>query len=176
MALPREYTSEDCPVARALEIVGERWTLLIVRDALYGVSRFSDFRDHLGIPRAVLTDRLNLLVENGILARVTAASGRDEYSLTAKGEGLWPAVWSLITWGNEHYVSEDGCRPFTHVGCGGTLAADGRCESCGTRPQPGELTLHPRAKTSPARKTDPVSQALSVPHRLLTPIARTPAQ
>jgi hypothetical protein len=55
MALPREYAGQDCPVARALEIIGERWTLLIVRDAFYGVSRFSDFRDHLGIPRAVLT-------------------------------------------------------------------------------------------------------------------------
>ena len=62
MALPREYLGEDCALARALEIVGERWTLLIVRDAFYGVRRFSDFRDHLGIPRAVLTDRLNLLV------------------------------------------------------------------------------------------------------------------
>ncbi len=62
MALPREYLGEDCALARALEIVGERWTLLIVRDSFYGVRRFSDFRDHLGIPRAVLTDRLNLLV------------------------------------------------------------------------------------------------------------------
>ncbi len=66
MALPRTYTGENCAVARSLEVIGERWTLLIVRDAFYGVCRFSDFRDHLGIPRAVLAERLNLLVEHEI--------------------------------------------------------------------------------------------------------------
>ena len=69
MALPRTYAGENCAVARSLEVIGERWTLLIVRDAFYGVCRFSDFRDHLGIPRAVLAERLNLLVEHEILAR-----------------------------------------------------------------------------------------------------------
>src|SRR6202035_693554 len=175
MPLPREYAGENCPVARALEIIGERWTLLIVRDAFYGVSRFSDFRDHLGIPRAVLAERLSLLVEHGILARVTAASGRDEYALTGKGERLWPAIWSLISWGNEYYLDGKRCRTYTHAECGGAVTADGRCESCGGTPPPGALTWHPRAGESPAAKTDPVSHALSVPHRLLTPIARTPA-
>jgi DNA-binding HxlR family transcriptional regulator len=176
MALPREYVTEDCPIARALEIIGERWTLLIVRDAFYGVSRFSDFRDHLGIPRAVLTDRLSLLTEQGILTRATAASGREEYSLTAKGQRLWPAIWSLITWGNEYYAAAPQTRFFTHTGCGGTVRADGRCESCGASPPPPELTVHPRPEASPAAvKTDPVSLALTVPHRLLTPIGRTPA-
>ena len=67
MALPREYTAESCPIARSLEIVGERWTLLIVRDAFYGVRRFSDFQAHLGIPKAVLAERLALLVAEGVL-------------------------------------------------------------------------------------------------------------
>jgi DNA-binding HxlR family transcriptional regulator len=75
MALPREYAGEDCPLARSLEIIGERWTLLIIRDAFYGVRRFSDFRDHLGIPRAVLAERLGLLVEHGILERSPAPAG-----------------------------------------------------------------------------------------------------
>lgn len=178
MALPREYAGENCSIARALEVIGERWTLLIVRDAFYGVTRFSDFRDHLRIPRAVLTERLNLLAEHDILARLTAASGRDEYRLTAKGLRLWPAIWSLISWGNEYYTADAQRLPFTHAGCGGAVTAEagGRCESCGARPEPGELTVHPRpGQSRAAARADPVSQALSVPHRLLTPIARTPA-
>jgi DNA-binding HxlR family transcriptional regulator len=170
MALPREYLGQDCSLARALEIVGERWTLLIVRDAFYGVRRFSDFRDHLDIPRAVLTERLNLLVANGILERGAAASGRDEYALTHKGERLWPAVWSLMSWGNEFYLGGRPGRAFTHNGCGGQLGADGTCAACHTMPVPGELTMHPRSGKSARRKADPVSQALTQPRPLLVPI------
>ena len=77
MALPREYTTESCPIARSLEIVGERWTMLVVRDAFYGVRRFSDFRAHLGIPKAVLSERLSLLVDEGVLARTPATQLRE---------------------------------------------------------------------------------------------------
>ena len=173
MALPREYAGQDCPVARALEVIGERWTMLIVRDAFYGVSRFSDFRDHLGIPRAVLAERLHLLVGHGILARATAASGRDEYALTVKGQRLWPALWSLITWGNEYYTDGIRCRAYEHADCGGVLGAGGRCGSCGATPPPGDLIVHPRpGQAARPGHDDPVSRALSVPHRLLTPIDR----
>ncbi len=172
MALPRTYTGENCAVARSLEVIGERWTLLIVRDAFYGVCRFSDFRDHLGIPRAVLTERLNLLVEHDILARTTAPSGRDEYSLTEKGQGLWPTIRSLIAWGNEHYVPDGLRRSFTHAGCGGAVGADGLCRACRALPEPRELILEPRAQPAPGgEKPDLVSRALSVPHRLLEPMA-----
>jgi DNA-binding HxlR family transcriptional regulator len=172
MALPREYTRQDCAVARSLEVIGERWTLLIVRDAFYGVTRFSDFRDHLDIPRAVLTDRLNLLVEHDILVRTVAASGRDEYALTEKGRGLWPIVRSLMAWGNEYYVPDGRRRSFTHVGCGGAVSDAGSCVTCGAQPGPAELVLNPRPRRagSPGRD-DPVSQALSAgPHRLLEPV------
>ena len=171
MALPRTYESEVCAVARSLEVIGERWTLLIIRDAFYGVSRFSDFRDHLGIPRAVLTERLNLLVEHGIFARVTAASGRDEYSLTLKGQELWPTVWSLIAWGNEYYVPEGLRRPFMHAGCGGTVGADGLCRECQVTPEPRDLIVGPRREQRPGGdRSDLVSRALSVPHRLFDPV------
>src|ERR1700753_783368 len=89
VALPREYPAESCPIARSLEIVGERWTLLIVRDAFYGVRRFSDFRVHLDIPKAVLAERLALLVDEGVFAKVEGA-----YELTAKGRRLWAIGWS----------------------------------------------------------------------------------
>jgi DNA-binding HxlR family transcriptional regulator len=176
MALPREYTGQDCAIARALEVIGERWTLLIVRDAFYGVRRFTDFRDHLDIPRAVLTERLNLLVEHGIMARSAGPSGRDEYTLTGKGEELWPAVWALLSWGSKYYAATAGARPVSHTGCGGVLAPDGRCVSCGARPGPGDLTLQPwPAGARRVARTDPVSRALSVPHRMLTPIGPPPA-
>src|SRR5258708_34163170 len=126
MALPRTYTGETCAVARSLEVVCERWTLVVVRAAFSGVCRFSDFRDHLGIPRAVLAERLNLLVEHEILARTSAASGRDEYSLTEKGQRLWPTMWSLLSWGNGYYVPSVLRRSFTHAGCGDALGATGR--------------------------------------------------
>jgi DNA-binding HxlR family transcriptional regulator len=171
MALPREYTRQDCAVARSLEVIGERWTLLIVRDAFYGVTRFSDFRDHLDIPRAVLTERLNLLVEHGILARTAAASGRDEYALTEKGQRLWPIVRSLMAWGNEYYVPDGRRRSFTHAGCGGVISAAGSCATCGAEPGPAELVLNPRPRLASAPgRDDPVSQALSAPHRLLEPV------
>src|ERR1700754_3113778 len=121
MALPREYTAESCPIARSLEIIGERWTLLIVRDAFYGVRRFSDFQNHLGIPKAVLAERLTLLIAEGVLAKISPGSGRDEYILPPKGKRLWPTIWSLITWGNENYLERPIRRTYRHAGCGGTL-------------------------------------------------------
>src|ERR1700689_2898359 len=90
MALPREYAGEDCPLARSPESGGERWSLLIIRGAFYGVRRFSDFRDHLGIPRAVLAERLGLLVEQGILERLPAPGGRGQDAMTDKGAGPGP--------------------------------------------------------------------------------------
>src|SRR5258707_4138423 len=176
MALPRTYERENCAVARSLEVIGERWTLLIIRDAFFGVCRFSDFRDHLGIPRAVLTERLNLLVEHGILARTTATSGRDEYSLTEKGQRLWPTIWSLLSWGHEYYVPDGMRRPFTHAGCGGSVGADGRCQACRAVPEPRELILEPRREQPPGGENpDLVSRALSAPHRLFEPIDATRA-
>lgn len=97
MALGKDYVTQQCSVARALEIVGERWTLLVVRDALYGVRRYNDFLGHLGIPRAVLAARLQMLTEEGVLEkrRYQESPPRDEYVLTDRGIELWPVVRSL---------------------------------------------------------------------------------
>jgi DNA-binding HxlR family transcriptional regulator len=175
MALPREYARQDCALARALEVIGERWTLLIVRDAFYGVTRFSDFRDHLDIPRAVLSERLGLLVDHEILERTVAPSGRDEYALTTKGQRLWPTIRALLSWGNEYYVPDDRRRQFTHADCGGAVDGDGSCASCGAEPDPQQLILNPRPrKAGPAARDDQVSRALSAPHRLLDPVTTAP--
>ena len=98
MALGVDYTGQDCSLARSLEIVGERWTLLVLRNCFFGVRRFSDFQAHLGISRAVLTDRLAGLVDDGLLERVPAGA-REEYVLTEAGLALWPALFALTQWG-----------------------------------------------------------------------------
>jgi DNA-binding HxlR family transcriptional regulator len=102
--LKREYTAQDCSIARTLEIVGERWTLLIVRDALRGLHRFDQFQESLGIARNVLTDRLNRLVEVGILERVLYSDKpeRHEYHLTPKGQALSVPLAGLRQWGDEY--------------------------------------------------------------------------
>jgi DNA-binding HxlR family transcriptional regulator len=168
VALPREYTEEICPIARSLEIVGERWTLLVVRDAFYGVRRFSDFRAHLNIPKAVLSERLSLLVAEGVFAKEPGSGGRDEYVLTAKGRQLWPAIWSLVSWGNENYVDPSHRRTYRHVDCGGSIGPDRVCGKCGQMPDVADLVLHPPRR--PRDHDDAVSTALRQPHRLLEPI------
>jgi DNA-binding HxlR family transcriptional regulator len=102
--LKRDYEGQNCSIARALEIVGERWTLLIIRDAFLGLRRFDQFQENLGIARNVLTDRLNRLVEEGILERVRYSERpeRFEYRLTGKGRELNIALAGLRQWGDKH--------------------------------------------------------------------------
>jgi len=132
--LKRDYAGQNCSIARALEIVGERWTLLIVRDVFLGYRKFDEIQQNLGIARNVLTERLNRLVEEGILerARYSERPERHEYVLTAKGRGLWRVLAQLMLWGDEHYVGADGPpRLLRHRGCGGRLDHSLRCKKCG---------------------------------------------
>src|SRR5690348_7702483 len=105
--LKRDYEGQNCSIARALEIVGERWTLLIVRDAFLGRRRFDEFQESLGIARNVLADRLNRLVDEGIFerARYSERPERYEYRLTPKGRDLQIALAGLRQWG-DMYLSE----------------------------------------------------------------------
>jgi DNA-binding HxlR family transcriptional regulator len=102
--LRRDYHDQNCSIARTLELVGERWTLLIVRDALLGLTRFEQFQQSLGIARNVLADRLNRLVDAGILERVRYSErpARHEYVLTEKGAELRLALAGLRQWGDAH--------------------------------------------------------------------------
>jgi DNA-binding HxlR family transcriptional regulator len=105
--LNRDYEGQNCSIARALEVVGERWTLLIVRDVFLGLRRFDEFQESLGIARNVLSDRLNRLVEERILERVRYSERpeRFEYRLTRKGQELNLALSGLQQWGDK-YLSE----------------------------------------------------------------------
>jgi DNA-binding HxlR family transcriptional regulator len=105
--LKRDYAGQNCSIARALEIVGERWTLLIIRDVFLGYRKFDEIQQNLGIARNVLTERLNRLVDEGILerARYSERPERYEYRLTRKGLELNIALTALRQWGDE-YLSE----------------------------------------------------------------------
>jgi DNA-binding HxlR family transcriptional regulator len=102
--LKREYQGQICSIARALEIVGERWTLLIIRDVVHGIHRFDELQESLGVARNVLTDRLNRLVDEGVLERVPYRERptRHEYRLTAKGRDLNLALSGLRQWGDKY--------------------------------------------------------------------------
>jgi DNA-binding HxlR family transcriptional regulator len=171
MALPREYASQSCSMARALEIVGERWSLLIVRDAFFGVRRFSDFSAHLRIPRAVLTERLDFLVTEGVLERVPGTGRRFSYALTPKGLGLWPVVRSLAEWGDLHYGPRGPRRVFTHAACGGVVDSGGRCARCAEAVPVQATVMSPGPGfEQPGEGADAVSVALAEPRQLLLPV------
>jgi DNA-binding HxlR family transcriptional regulator len=132
--LGRTYESQTCSVARTLELVGERWTLLIIRDAFLGVRRFGDFAERLGIARNVLQDRLERLVAAGVLVKVPYQERplRHEYRLTDMGRDLWPSIVTLMQFGDKHLAGEAGPPLLLlHDGCGGELDDRRICKTCG---------------------------------------------
>jgi DNA-binding HxlR family transcriptional regulator len=167
--LGKEYEAQDCSIAGALEVIGERWTLLIIRDAMYGVRRFTDFQVHLDVPKAVLSDRLGGLVKNGILDRQPDPEhqGRHLYELTDAGRQLWPVLHALMVWGGHHRRSNG--RVFKHAGCGTQLAEDGTCPACKLTPDIADVVTEPRRGRDRYRD-DPVALALRGPHRMLEPV------
>jgi DNA-binding HxlR family transcriptional regulator len=142
--LGKTYDSQICSIARALELVGERWTLLIVRDALFaGVTRFNDHQHNLGIATNILKSRLDALMAAGIMQHRTAASGQHEYVLTAKGRDLKPMLVALTHWGDRWATSDAPPVLYRHAGCGGavsvqtTCAVHGSIDPAGIEPEPG---------------------------------------
>ncbi len=132
--LNREY-DQVCSVARTLEVLGERWTLLVIRDVFNGRRRFDQIQENLGIARNVLTSRLARLVEEGILEkrRYQERPPRHEYFLTDKGLELWPVLISVMHWGDRHLSDAGPPMLIRHKDCGGLVDERGICESCGER-------------------------------------------
>ena len=132
--LERTYDDQHCSIARSLEVVGERWTLLILRDVLRGVRRFDDLQQSLGITRSVLSTRLSRLVEEGVLERrrYQERPERFEYRPTDKGLDLWPVIVALLQWGDRYYPAPDGPPVLLeHKGCGGRIDDRRVCTRCG---------------------------------------------
>lgn len=175
MPLKTDYETQDCSAARALEVVGERWTLLVLRDCFFGVRRFSDVRRHLGIPRAVLATRLATLVDAGVLERREYRPGRDEYLLTERGRTLWPTLYALTRWGDQNYAPRGRRRVFAHAECDALLDVLGVCPACGRFPDAAEIEVRPGPGLGePSPDEDPVNRALRTAHRLLTPLLPEP--
>ncbi|TPW27718.1 winged helix-turn-helix transcriptional regulator [Pararhizobium mangrovi] len=129
--LDRLYKTQECSAARALEIVGERWSLLILRDAIFRrYTRFTDFQRSLGIATNILAKRLEGFVQAGLMTENAAAgaSGHREYYLTEKGRGLTPAIVALTEWGDAWVGT--GPVSFRHDDCGGRVRLELHCGCC----------------------------------------------
>jgi DNA-binding HxlR family transcriptional regulator len=144
-------------------MLGDRWILLILRDATLGVTRFDEFRDRLGIADNILSARLRRLVDGGLLAKVPYRDGhrtRQEYRLTKAGADLAPVLRALADWGQRHTRPDPPAEPMrvVHAGCGGEVGADQACSACGARVGRGEEAwVRPWCSPGPIRLAPPVS-------------------
>ena len=129
--LGSDYAGQNCSVARALEVVGERWTLLIVRELLYKARRFSSLERRLPIAKNILAARLEKLVETGIVEKTGLETGSTSaYQLTSKGTDLFPVISALMAWGDAHLASDGPPVVFQHA-CGHAAGHKLVCDGCG---------------------------------------------
>jgi DNA-binding HxlR family transcriptional regulator len=137
--LGRTYDKQNCSIARTLEVVGERWSLLILRDAMFrGTTRFTEFQRVLGLAPNVLAGRLESFVAAGLM-RVD----NREYHLTAKGMDLQPALIALTEWGDRWAAPDGPPIIYRHHDCGGQVRQELHCARCGTAPEPADVHAEP---------------------------------
>jgi DNA-binding HxlR family transcriptional regulator len=144
--LGRDYADQVCSISRALEVVGERWTLLILRDVLLGRHRFDELVSGTGVTRTVLTRRLGLLVDEGVLERRRYQQRPDRfaYHLTEKGAALTPVIAHLLWWGDRYYPEQAGPpQLLVHTDCGGAVEPHFTCNGCGAEMGSGDVTPVP---------------------------------
>ena len=145
--LGRLYDGQECSIARALEEIGERWSILILRDAAFrGFTRFSDFQRALGIAPNILAKRLEGFVENGIMEQSPSRGDQREYRLTRKGENLKPVILALSAWGAKWV--RPGRMVYGHGGCThhGLVQVAMQCLACGAPVANSEIEVRPRSK------------------------------
>jgi DNA-binding HxlR family transcriptional regulator len=144
--------SMNCSVARTLSVVGERWTMLLLREAFLGRHRFDEFQQGTGIARNILSSRLRDLVRDGILDRVRSDgdNGRIEYQLTKKGLDLYPVLIAMMRWGDT-WLSDESGPPMTliHRSCGAKTSIDMVCSQCGAQVTAREMVALPRVARQP---------------------------
>jgi DNA-binding HxlR family transcriptional regulator len=142
----KELADQPCSVARSVAVIGDRWTLMILRDLFLGVRRFEDFQRRLGISRAIIADRLKLLVDEGVLRREAYQDQpvRHEYRLTEKGLALHPVIMAVVHWGDTFYAGPGG-PPLIHrhKACGCDFAPVTTCSECGGAVTAREVEVRP---------------------------------
>lgn len=129
----KSFAEMDCSVAQCLEVVGEWWSMLVIRDAFLGVSRFDEFQRRLGISRNILQQRLARLVEAGVLQKVAYSQHpeRFDYKLTQKGRDLWPVLTTMRQWGDRYAAPAGPPLQLRHQGCGEIAQSVLVCDRCG---------------------------------------------
>jgi DNA-binding HxlR family transcriptional regulator len=144
--LGKTYEGEVCSIARSLEVVGERWSMIIIRDALFaGSTRYSDFQRTLGIATNILKDRLDGFVEAGIMRRHRYSEQPElyEYLLTEKGRDLAPALIALTQWGDRWAAPDGPPILYSHAGCGSRVSHEVVCATHGRLEDPAEVKARP---------------------------------
>jgi DNA-binding HxlR family transcriptional regulator len=146
----KSFAAMDCSVAQCLEVVGEWWSLLIIRDAFLGVTRFDDFQRRLGISRNILQQRLARLVDAGVLVRVPYSEHpvRNDYRLTDKGRDLWPVITTMRQWGDRYAAPSGPPVQVAHKACGSTSESVLVCGTCGEPLGARDVTAVPGAGRS----------------------------
>jgi len=149
------FSTDNCTIGRAMEILGERWTFVVLREVFNGIRRFDDMRRHTGIPRQVLTNRLALLVGQGVLRRVgyrePGQRERHEYRLTEKGFALSPVLVSIAAWGDRYLADSDGPPiEFVHRECGSPVEVRLRCAERHELDEPRAVVGRPGPGVRPA--------------------------
>lgn len=156
-----EIGEEHCSIARALAVIGDRWMLLVLRDAFLGVRRFDDFQRRLGISRTLLRKRLDGLVAGGVLGRVRYQQHppRDEYRLTPRGHALQPVMLAIAHWGDSEFAGDSGPPMLRrHKRCGHDFVPVTTCSVCGETVSPYDVETHAGPGAKPA--LDPQGAAL----------------
>jgi DNA-binding HxlR family transcriptional regulator len=157
----KSFADMDCSIAQCVEVVGDRWSMLILRDCFLGVTRFDEFQRRLGISRNILHQRLVKLVDARVLNRVPYCEHptRYDYRLTERGQDLWPVMAAMRQWGDRHAAPSGPPVEIFHKGCQSSTYLDFVCGCCGEKLHPGDVTVLPGRGRSGANL--PVAQVNS---------------
>ncbi|MHB8533704.1 MAG: winged helix-turn-helix transcriptional regulator [Solirubrobacteraceae bacterium] len=157
----RAFAGQNCSIAATLAVVGERWSLLVMREALLGRRRFAEIREQIGVAPNILSDRLATLVEHGLLERRRYGRHPEacEYVPTRKGADITPTLVALMQWGDRYAAPAGPPRVWLHTACAHDAEPQLRCGQCGERLEPRELKVRPGPGATPAQRAEPLLPA-----------------